>query len=143
MTAATKEDQERAKQQARAKLDSIVELMAALDRAEENGEAEYDGQRLDADSLRERIWETPLSVQVRDGWRTPGSGPVLASPVEYKVLLCTGGPAVRIRGDFGQFEPETATLQYQDWLTPWMDYLDTTPAEDAALLAYCRCLVVA
>jgi len=86
------------------------------------------------DDARERIDEDPLSVQVRSGWYSPGGD---AEPEEFEILLCTGGPAVRIIGDLGQFsEPSSATLQAQDWFTPWTDYLD---ADQDALLEYCQC----
>ena len=75
----------------------------------------------DADSVRERIQESPLSVEVRSGWHSPGDED--AKPEEFCILLSTGGPALRLCGDLSEHgEPERAYLQYQDWGTPWTDY---------------------
>jgi hypothetical protein len=43
--------------------------------------------------------------------------------LEYRILLCTGGPAVQITGNLSSYnEPAAATLQHQDWFLPWTDY---------------------
>lgn len=82
------------------------------------------------------ITEDPLSIEVRSDWHAPGE-PDLSS--EYLILLCTGGPAVRITGELDEHrQPETAELQYQDWFTPWRPYLDMTDEEREALLSYAR-----
>ncbi len=129
-------DTEHAKDQAKAQLESITELMAALDKAEANGTAELDGDTLDADAIRERINEDPLEVLVRNDWHAPGAED--AEATEYLILLCTGGPAVRIVGDLtGHEEPDTARLEYQDWFTPWIEYL-LTEDENAVLLRYAQ-----
>lgn len=131
------EDTERAKSQARAQIDTLVEMMSALTKAQDEGEAEYDGEMCDEDYIRERISEDPLSVQVRSDWHTPGDE---GESVEFEILLCTGGPAVRIIGELRENynEPESATVQYQDWFTPWVDYSETTEEEDKAILRYCQ-----
>ena len=55
---------------------------------------------------------------------------------EYEVLLCTGGPAVRIRGDLsGHFEPETVRLECQDWFIAW-ERISTDFGEAEALLRF-------
>lgn len=80
------------------------------------------------DDIQERVeeWarERPLSVQVRGKWYEPGSDwQDAAKPVEYEILLSTGGPALRLRGDLGLHgEPETADLEMQDWGVPWREY---------------------
>ena len=51
----------------------------------------------DPEIARATILQDPLSVQVRSGWCSPGSGP--GSPEEYEILLATGGPAARIIGE--------------------------------------------
>jgi hypothetical protein len=86
----------------------------------------------------EAIQDDPLSVQVRSGWTAPGY-PMEAA--EYEILLCTGGPAVRIVGTLdqwmGESEPDTATLEHQNWGTPWTD----APIErddEQTLLTYAR-----
>ena len=77
----------------------------------------------DCESLEDaeqRINDDPLAVQVRSGWCDVGAE---MEAEEYNILLSTGGPATRIIGDLNQYgEPETATLQAQDWFTQWQDY---------------------
>ena len=104
----------------------------------------------DPDEAEQRIHEDPLSVQVRNDWHDPvKSGG--SDPVEYEILLCTGGPAVRMRGTLDPYsQPNTARLDYQDWGTPWTEYhhpATSTELHDAAaeatryretLLAYAR-----
>ena len=121
----TQEKTDHAKEQARAQLESIVEMVQALEKGEE----------IDGQDPQDRIQEDPLSVQVRSGWQNPGDGMMAA---EYELLLCTGGPACRIVGDLDQYQqPETANLEYQDWFTPWVRY-QTTLEENDAMLAYAR-----
>ena len=72
------------------------------------------------DEAERRIQEMPLSVLIRDGWRTPGQDVSDDGPEEYEILLGTGGPACRIYGTLNQYgEPETAEMQWQDWFKPW------------------------
>jgi len=119
---------------ARAWAASIHEAMTAY-RQLESGEAEsvtYEGEAFeDADDLRQRIEEMPLSVQVRDGWRSPGAES--DGPEQFEILLSTGGPALRITGEIGTAFP---ALQWQDWGTPWTDFGDTTEGQDEAITAF-------
>ena len=79
----------------------------------------------DSDAALEAITESPLSVEVRSGWTT--SGTTNFKMTEYQILLTTGGPALRIIGELDQYgEPETARLEYQDWGTPWTEYVPLT-----------------
>ena len=87
----------------------------------------------DSDAALEAIQESPLSVEVRSGWVSLTDWGYLkrdASSIEaaeYKILLTTGGPALRIIGELDQYgEPETARLEYQDWGTPWTEYVPLT-----------------
>ena len=90
------------------------------------------GDYHDEDEARQRIDEDPLSVQVRSGWTDPGQK---FAADEYEILLCTGGPAVRIIGELDQYtQPDRARLQYQDWGTPWTELLE--PRDMQALIAY-------
>jgi hypothetical protein len=96
-------------------LQSIREAVAKLAAAEESG---------DSDAAREEIYESVLSVRVRDGWRSPGDRTAAecdAEPEEYEILLSTGGPALRIYGelDHGETPDDWPELQWQDWGTPW------------------------
>ena len=87
------------------------------------------------DDARQRIQEDPLSVQVRTGWYTPGTENPEAE--EFEILLCTGGPAVRIVGRLDMHGgPDDARLEYQDWGTPWRDYYE--PGIGETLLEYAR-----
>lgn len=90
--------------------------------AELTGAATIDGYQMnDADSVRERIQEAPLSVDARTGWNNPGAADV--QPEEFCILLSTGGPALRIRGELDRgMQPRRAWLEYQDWGTPWTEY---------------------
>ena len=125
------EKDDHGKSQARVQIDSIVEMVAALDLAGNNDESR--------EAAETRINEDPLSVEVRSDWYTLNKG-ANTKPSEYNILLCTGGPAFRIIGDLGKYgEPETAVAQYQDWGTQWTEYRETTDEEDAALLRYAQC----
>lgn len=87
------------------------------------------------DAARDRIQEDPLSVLVRSGWCSPGDDAPF--PEEFEILLCTGGPAVRIRGELDEHgQPTKAWLEHQDWGTPWkIWYFDADPD---VLLRYCQ-----
>lgn len=91
----------------------IERLLRIMDKA--NGTERYDL----VDYISSRLDEIPLSVLVRSGWHNPGDD-TAGEPVEYEILLSTGGPAVRIYGELGiHNEPQTAELQVQDWFKPW------------------------
>lgn len=65
----------------------------------------------------EHLQDHPLEITVRSGWSAPGE---MLTAAEYCILLCTGGPAVRIVGELDSMgEPTTAELEHQDWFTPW------------------------
>lgn len=88
----------------------------------------------DEDDAREAILEDALSVEVRPDWHTPGDS---SEDTEYCILLSTGGPASRIVGELNQWkQPVSATLQIQDWGTPWTDYRE---ADEDTLLKYSDC----
>lgn len=94
------------------------------------------GEYSSADDAREALQNDPLSVETRGGWVSIGSGGADNPPEEFKILLCTGGPAVQIRGELdSNGEPYRAWIEYQDWGTPWVQYFD---ASQETLLAYCR-----
>lgn len=106
---------------------------------EENGEelAELEaaaGECKDQDEARERINEDALDITIR-GERVNGDW----EADEFTILLSTGGPAVRIKGELGNHnEPSSATLEVQDWLKAWTPYTPIAVSEDV-LLSYCRC----
>ena len=90
------------------------------DNAEELAELEdAAGDCEDFDAARDNIQEDPLEVRVRSDWTNPCE-PLEAG--EFMILLCTGGPAVRIRGELNRGEPCRAWLEHQDWGTPWSQW---------------------
>lgn len=92
------------------------------------------GEFANREEVEERIQEDPLSVQVRSGWYSPGETP---EPGQFEILLCTGGPAVRIMGELDQHnEPAGAWLEYQDWGTPWTLYYEQGAGD--VLVEYAR-----
>lgn len=86
------------------------------------------------DAARERIQEDPLDISVRSDWQNIGE---TLTPSEFTILLCTGGPAVRIVGELDQYnQPSRAWIEYQDWFTPWAELVDGVSHSD--LLTYCQ-----
>lgn len=144
-----KRDDGHAKENAQGWVNSIVAMVGALecdfDRLEELRDMKADPDRyiMDADEeqeladliaiatidgdefksaedVRERIQESPLSVEVRGGWYSPGGDGDKGKAEEFQILLSTGGPALRIMGELDEHgEPTRAWLEYQDWGTPW------------------------
>ena len=114
------EKEDHGKQQAKAQIESIIEMVAALNTKNENKR----------ESAIETIQNDPLSVEVRSNWHAPGAD---ATPEEFKILLCWGGPACRIIGELSEYnEPEKARIEYQDWFTEWTDYPLTEEEEAQA-----------
>ena len=95
--------------------------------------ATIDGElQTDSEAAIERIYEAPLSVEVRSGWYPPGDD--APAPEEFCILLSTGGPALRIRGDLDERgQPTRAWLEYQDWGTPWTQFYKV---EQSTLLTF-------
>ena len=143
-----------AAEQAKAQAESISAMIAAVnldwDRLEElrdmnqDDMSEDDGAELaELESIEgeyssqedaiQAIQDDPLSVEVRSDWQSLGE-PLVAS--EFCILLCTGGPAVRILGELDENkEPARAWIEYQDWGTPWTQAFNVI--EQETLLAYC------
>lgn len=121
-----------AREQGQAQFNSIVEMVA-----------------LDYESAEQAIHESAFCVEVRSGWvaaneydRTTG----WPKPEEYRILLCSDGPAVQICGELSEHgEPKTAHLEVQDWFTPWTEFHPalheqaTGACAEEILLAYARC----
>jgi len=92
----------------------IERLIRLRDRLNEGASCHDDW----AEAIQQQIDEMPLSILVRSDWHEPGIPSDEGG--EYGILLCTGGPAVRITGPLdGYEEPADAFLQCQDWGTPW------------------------
>ncbi len=119
-------DQNHSKDQAKAQFENVEEMVTELMAADETEDQERQ------DEAREAIENDALSVDVRTGWYCVGSKDI--APTEYTILLCTGGPAVRIRGGLGHHgEPESARIEHQDWYTPWTEYALTDDQEEILL----------
>jgi len=89
----------------------------------------------DSYSARERIQEDALDVQVRSDWHNVGGD---SAPSEFMILLCTGGPAVRIMGELDEYlQPCRAWIEAQDWGTGW-EMLDSIHVSQSVLLEYCQ-----
>lgn len=90
----------------------------------------------DAEEAEEYIHEDALSVDVRDSqWKTPGEAEYNN---EFQILLCSGGPAVRIMGELDEYqEPRRAWLEFQDWGIPWTEYHGENASQET-LLTYAR-----
>jgi len=82
----------------------------------------------------EAIHDDVLSIEYRSGWTMQGEG---LQAEEYCLLLATGGPAVRIIGTIEHEQARDATLQVQDWGTPWTDVALSDDDHDT-LLQYAR-----
>lgn len=124
-------------------LRGVLRHVSAASAIEERDRTEYH----DIESAEQAIYESPLSVEVRSDWHPPGAD---SEETQYQILLCTGGiaeagnlawPAVRIIGGLGEdSQPESATLQCQDWLsrdgfTAW-EICSRPPGDEATLTRY-------
>lgn len=87
----------------------------------------------DEEHAEEMAKESPLSIELSGTW-TPGETPIADG---FVILLSTGGPALRIVGELGQYnEPNRAWLEYRDWGTAWTEYYGENSDQDA-ILAFC------
>ena len=129
---------ERAEAQASAQLASIEELVTCLEHAESCDTADCGADcPHDVDEAREAITDDVLSVDVRTDWHGVGAIEA-AKPTHYKILLCWGGPAVQIIGTLDNYnQPDSAKLEYQDWLIEWTDY-PLTDEEEQTVLTYAQ-----
>lgn len=116
-----------ARNQAKAQLESIRQMIAkACSNSLPDEEIE---------AAEQEIFNDPLSVAVRSAWVEVGQP---MEPDEFMILLCTGGPAVRILGTLYNNQPWGAPyLQYQDWGTPWTTY-PLSEDESGVLRQYCN-----
>ena len=121
--------------------ETIAELIGAINA--DVWPIEIDGEMYeDQDAVYTRICEIPISVLVRGGWCTPAD--LRAEPVEYELLLGTGGPACRIVGELNCYgEAYTAEMEWQDRGTPWTPTRGLSEAEYAAILQFAQCFCFA
>lgn len=95
---------------------------------------EPDDYCFDEDDARQTIQEDALDVSVRSGWQNVGEP---LTPSEFTILLATGGPAVRIRGELDRFnEPCRAWLECSDWFQAWVEVFNERISQQV-LLRYC------
>lgn len=88
----------------------------------------------DEEAAKENITDDCYGTQVRSDWVTPGEA---FEAVEYTLLPAGGGPALRMIGDLGEFnQPDSAHLEYQDWFTPWEEFIVEEDEDREALLKY-------
>jgi len=107
------EKDDNGKSQAIAQVKSIVNMVNAYEDPEKSHE--------ERDAAIQTIQEDALSVEVRSGWVQPGNNEMEAE--EFQILLCAGGPAVRLCGDLDEYkQPKNVRVEYQDWGTPWTEY---------------------
>ena len=100
---------------------------------------EWMREHLDNEEDRENICsDDALEVCVRADWHNPGDVDA-AKPSEYYILLGTGGPASRIRGELNQYlQPTTAVFEYQDWFKPWTEADNLSNEEEETLLEFAQ-----
>lgn len=100
-----------------------AEELAELEETADGCESQEDAEQ--------RIHEDALSVEIRSDWHEPGGD---TEPSEFRILLCTGGPAVQIRGELNSYrEPCRAWLEYQDWFKPWTERVNREGDQDALI----------
>lgn len=131
METITQPEEDHGRTEALAQLANIVLLTQALQKAMDDEDDEAMRR------VRQEIDEDPLNIEVRSNWHAPGADS--SELTEYRILLCWGGPACRIRGDLNQHgEPESCILEHQDWGTPWTELVNISEGEREALLEYAR-----
>lgn len=88
------------------------------------------------EEAREVIESDALSVEVRSGWGSVGDE---LTATEFRIVLCTGGPHVEIRGELDSYgEPCRAWLQYAGWGTGMTERVNK-PGDEDVLLGYADC----
>lgn len=127
-------------------LANLNEMLAKLEHARQCDGEEIDGEPCEhlnddewhnEDDAQRAIDDDPLSIQVRDGWKSPGAES--EGPEEYEILITTGGPAARIIGQLGEHsQPTSARFEYQDWFQPWTEVIFTSE-DHKTLVDYVNC----
>lgn len=98
----------------------IREQMEALAIAERGDSQSEDASYTD---LMQEMTDTAISCMVHTDF--------------YTILLATGGPALRVTGELDERRvPKTASLEHQDWMTPWCPF--TSSEEEPSLLLFAR-----
>ena len=114
------------RRQAEVQLTTIKEMLQAVENATDD----------EREAAEQAIYDDPLAVDVRSGWVNVWTTEF--EPVEYRVLLCTGGPAVQLEGELDdRNQPYNVQLQHQDWFEPWQT-VPLTAEDTETLLTYAR-----
>ena len=112
--------------QAEVQLASIKKMLEAVENATDDAR----------EAAEQAIYDDPLAVDVRSGWVNVWTTEF--EPVEYRILLCTGGPAVQLEGELDdRNQPYNVQLQHQDWFEPWQT-VPLTAEDTETLLTYVR-----
>lgn len=112
--------------QAEVQLTTIKAMLQAVENAADD----------EREAAEQAIYDDPLAVDVRSGWVNVWTTEF--EPVEYRVLLCTGGPAVQLEGELDdRGQPYNVQLQHQDWFEPWQT-VPLTAEDTETLLTYAR-----
>ena len=135
--AAKKQDDNHGLKEAVAQFESIREMVDDLNAAEALRDQDDNSEAYE--EAEQAIHDDPLSVMVRGSWHEPGKADE-EGPSEFEILLCTGGPAVRIIGKLDEHcQPVKAIIQHQDWFKPWTDWQPSGASDkQEILLPYCR-----
>jgi hypothetical protein len=107
-------EKENSLSQAYSQLSYIEELLHNYDTAEDES---------DKDDALTAIYENPLELTKDYDQMEDQDGEIhYGKELSYNLLLCTGGPAVRVIGNLNKWkEADSAKLQHQDWFTSWKD----------------------
>ena len=95
-------------------------------------------EEIDTDRINDLVSEQPVEVSTRSDWES-NSEEYEAS--EFNILLCTGGPAVRIFGSCEDGYAENIELQHQDWFTPWETVHSLSDNQKDAMEWFCNFFV--
>ena len=86
-----------------------------------------------AEAITEELRDEPLEITscLETGDRL--------DPGTFELLLCTGGPAMRVVGRVNRYgEGCDAVVQWQDWFKPWTSFQATSGAQREALEWFCN-----
>ena len=91
------------------------------------------------EEITQEVLNAALSLEFRNGWYSDLyhlKG--VTEPIEFKILLSWGGPALRIIGEIEENYAVNPKLQFQDWGTYWTDF-EITEDQQKALNWFCNC----
>ena len=125
-------------QNAKGHIESIVEDFETGSYIEQLNVTDQE-QEEKLEEIRESILNSALSVEFRNGWYSDLyhlKG--VTEPIEFKILLSWGGPALRVIGEIEDNYAINPKMQFQDWGTPWTDF-EITESQQDALNWFCNC----